>query len=207
VYNNVMIDIEALGTLVGRKSVVLSIGIVTFDFKENDDWATLGDTQRWMYVELPILPQEKVGREIDFDTVCWWMQQSAEAKKVFSNPINDAHPEAQLIDLEQKLFQVESFLTPADPEKPYYLWAKPSHYDCPMVKSLFKDFNTDFPIPWWNYRCMHSFVVPARLLGIRDSGRESFKGTAHNALDDAKEQVLEIQGWYRQLKSLRSSGT
>ena len=205
---NIMVDLECLSTGVERDAVVLSVALVKFDPFGSDDWGSM-DHPRSTYIELPCTPQESEGRTIAFDTVRCWMERSKDAQKPFRNAMHvNMSPDIQRIELEQSLHHLTSFMSNynyTDEDKPFYLWAKPAHFDCPILYSLCKDFNVPFPIPWWNYRCMHTLQAMCKTLNIH-SPEITYKGVAHNALDDAKQQVLELQGWFRQLKSLRSSG-
>lgn len=64
---HVMMDIESLDTK--PSSVILSIGMVAFNAKENIES---------MYVELEAMPQILDGRTVSRDTVDWWKKNDEE---------------------------------------------------------------------------------------------------------------------------------
>jgi hypothetical protein len=205
-YPNIMLDIESLDTSPTNRAVIVSVGMVKFDIRERDDWSTLKEPGRWFYAPLPMQIQISAGRTVEGRTLQWWLKQSKQVQEAL------LIPDEEMIDAPDTLAgaieRMQDFCMPAVNEageaKPAGLWAKPVHFDCPKLETLFTDFGYTFPIPWWSYRCMMSYKVAAKLVGIRDPKiPKNPEMVAHNALDDAREQVLELQGWYQSIKSLR----
>ena len=71
--NNIMLDLETMGT--GPNAAIVAIGAVAFDKNE------LG---RDFYLAISLGSAVEAGGIMDASTVEWWLQQSEEAKKVFS---------------------------------------------------------------------------------------------------------------------------
>lgn len=207
-YQNIMLDIEALDTAPTNRAVVVSVGMVKFDIKEQDDWSTLKEPGRWFYAPLPMQIQIDAGRTISANTLQWWLKQTKGVQEALRIP-----DEEDQVDVLNDVFAgtlelMQDFMTPwvkenGDVAKPG-LWAKPAHFDCPKLETLFTDFGYEFPLPWYCFKCMSSYKVAAKLAGIRDPKfPKSPEMVAHNALDDAREQVLELQAWYRSINSLK----
>lgn len=180
--------------------------MVKFNLLDEDTWETIeSEPERNGYWVLPIEPQLKQGRTIGASTLLWWINQirtgHPDAAAIFS-------PLAQHWDLETNKFDevdariqyqlnaMTSFLYGED----LYAWAKPAHFDLPKMASLFETFGVEFPIPWYKYRCMQGVKTVGAVL---DTPRPKFhtKGNvAHHALWDATEQVLELQGWFQNMR-------
>lgn len=206
-YTNVMIDIEALDVAPTNRAVVVSVGLVRFDIREQDEWPDLNEPGRTMYFELPMQPQINIGRTVDANTLIWWFKQPAAVQKALLK-WDEAPMDDQYMALQGMLEQMQDFLLPvveADNERTEVitLWAKPVHFDCPKFATLFTDYGIDCPVPWWAYKCMSSYKVACKLAGVRDPKVPGiFDAVKHNALYDAMEQVLELQGWYQGLRNL-----
>lgn len=207
-YQNIMLDIEALDTAPTNRAVVVSVGMVKFDIKEQDDWSTLKEPGRWFYAPLPMQIQIDAGRTVAAAVLQWWLNQSIKAQLALRQPHEESLEDHGAEDLAGIIELMQDFMMPwvkenGDVAKPG-LWAKPAHFDCPKLETLFTDFGYEFPLPWYCFRCMSSYKVAAKLAGIRDPKfPKSPEMVAHNALDDAREQVLELQAWYRSINSLK----
>lgn len=207
-YPNVMLDIEALDVAPTNRAVIVSVGMVKFDIKERDDWSTLKEPGRWFYAPLPMQIQIDAGRTISANTLQWWLKQTKGVQEALRIPDEDEMAEVLSDTLAGTIELMQDFLMPEVKEngdvRHTALWGKPGHFDAPKVETLFTDFGYQFPVPWFCYRCMSSYKVAAKLAGIKDPRfPKSPDMVAHNALDDAREQVLELQGWYQSILSLR----
>lgn len=199
-YENIMLDIEALDVSNTNRAVVVSIGMVRFDIRDTDDWYSLCLTDRVYYAELPIQPQFDAGRTIGASSLQWWLTQPESVQA----PLRADHGSDEWEVLEEKLEEMFNFLSTGNhPTEPYKVWAKPAHFDLPKLETLFTDFGYKFPLPWWCFRDMTSYRVAAKLAGIRDPKVNlPAEKNNHNALYDAREQVLELQAWYQALRGL-----
>lgn len=205
-YKNLMIDIETLDTDPTNKAVVVSVGMVKFNLFDEDTWETIeSDLDRCGYWVLPIEPQLKRGRTIGAGTLLWWINQ-----------IKTGHPDAATIfsPLQQQwnletgkwahaveattfshLLSMQSF---ADDN--LYAWGKPAHFDLPKMASLFDTFEMEFPIPWYKYKCMSAVKAVGAVLEVPRPKFHTKGNVNHHALWDAKEQVLELQGWFHNMR-------
>jgi hypothetical protein len=207
-YPNIMLDIEALDVAPTNRAVIVSVGMVKFDIREKDDWSTLKEPGRWFYAPLPMQIQIDAGRTISANTLQWWLKQTKGVQEALRIPDEDEIAEVLNDTLAGTVELMQDFMMPWVEEdadvRHVSLWAKPAHFDCPKLETLFTDFGYEFPIPWFCYKCMSSYKVAAKLVGIRDPKfPKNPEMIAHNALDDAREQVLELQGWYQSIHSLR----
>ena len=205
-YKNLMIDIETLDTSPTNKAVVVSVGMVKFNLLDEDTWETIeADSDRSGYWVLSIDEQLKKGRTIGASTLLWWINQirtgHPDAASIFS-----PHPQGWHLDTGQfrpdaeqhiltQLLELGNFI-----DADMYGWGKPAHFDLPKMASLFESFDMEFPIPWYKYRCMRGAITTANIF---DTPRPKFhtKGNVdHHALWDATEQVLELQGWFHNMR-------
>ena len=205
-YKNLMIDIETLDTAPTNKAVVVSVGMVKFNLFDEDTWETIeSEPERSAYWVLPIAPQVTLGRTIGSSTLLWWINQirtgHPDAAEIFS-------PLAQRWDIESNRFKdverdmiykvqkMHAFTYGED----LYGWAKPAHFDLPKIETLFTDFGFEFPIPWYRYKCMSAVKAVGAVLEIPRPKFRTKGNVNHHALWDAKEQVLELQGWFQNMK-------
>jgi len=168
-----MLDLETLGT--SNKAVVLSIGAVKFDPYDSK----LGNT---FYVELTddLKTQQAVGRTIDTSTVLWWMQQSAQARQIFSDPPAKDVIRATTVSA---LLQFRDFIN--DPET--CLWGNGVDFDNAILADLYRDMSLPAP---WSFRFNRCFRTMRGMFPGHESARD---GVHHNALDDAIYQAKLLQ--------------
>lgn len=162
--DDIMIDLETLGT--DPNTPVLSIGAVYFDLKTKQ----LGPT---FYMALDVNEQIARGRKPTGDTIKWWIQQSADAKKVFAEATK---PAKEVLEIFARWMLINN--------KDAYVWGNGSTFDISIMEDLFKDYGLTRP---WKYN---------RVMDMRTFKRFNNKGVmtksigvAHNALDDAKFQA------------------
>lgn len=164
VYKNVMIDLETLGTR--ADAVILSIGAVKFNFTgEVDDDA--------FYRSISIdSNNEAAPRHISEDTLLWWMDQSAEARKVFNEP------KVTLYSALEEL--TEWFGISQDMQ----VWSNGADFDIPMMAHAYHTNGLEAPWRFYNARCFRT---------LKSFGKDVPKPQnkcAHNALQDALTQAL-----------------
>ena len=205
-YKNLMIDIETLDTASDNKAVVVSVGMVKFNLLDEDTWETIeADPSRTGYWVLPIEPQLDAGRTIGASTLIWWVNQirtgHPNAATIFSPPQQKFSLEENAFEpyleehLIKQLYEMRSFI-----DAGMYGWGKPAHFDLPKLDSLFKSFGAEFPIPWFRYRCMRGAITVAQVFEVPKPKFQTKGKEDHHALWDAKEQVLELQGWFHNMK-------
>ena len=185
---------------------MVSVGMVKFNLLDEDTWETIeSEPDRSGYWVLPIEPQLKRGRTIGASTLLWWINQirtgHPDAAGIFS-------PLAQLWDLESNKFNTDieksmymkllHMTTFADDD--LYGWAKPAHFDLPKMASLFETFEVEFPIPWYMHKCMSGVKAVGAVLEVPRPKFKTKGNVKHHALWDATSQVLELQGWFHNMK-------
>lgn len=171
---NVMVDLETLGN--GSSAVIVSIGACKFD-------VLTGISEDTFYTVVHPQSCVSTGMEMDASTVVWWMSQSEEARKVFSDssavPIQDA---------------LSSFSAwyPQDAA----LWGNGASFDNTILANAYRLTGQRPPWKFWNDRCYRTLK---NMMPLVQHERE---GTHHNALDDAVFQaghaikILETLGIY-----------
>lgn len=167
--NNVMVDTETLGTKPG--CTVLSIGACTFDPRGEGNGSEF-------YRVINVFDSLMQGFEINADTLEWWKKQSSEAKQTFS--------EAQSVTLWQALEDFAQWFADVEGEQ---VWCQGATFDAPILEECFERVNPGTPWKFWNVRDTRTVYDVCDF----DSKSVERAGTYHNALDDAKHQVLCVQ--------------
>ncbi len=188
-YKEVMIDLESLS--LSQRSVLVAIGVVAFNLEDEDNYDSLDVGDRWFYETPEIDLQLGVGRKISDSTLRWWMEQPIIAQtSTFSTGKNVSAPEV--------LQALEVFVTKQSggSSRDMYLWANHTFFDIGNLWSLYEDFELKCP---FSHSKVMDFPMMDRLAGYPDLHIPS--GVQHNALDDAKYQVLKTQALYRMLKN------
>ncbi len=161
-----MLDFETLSQV--PRSAVLSLGAVLF----NKD--TIIDQRE-------IIPsvRDQVNRDVNLDTILWWMDQGEEAKKVIRQSTNSP---LSVVDFCKEFL---SFLNLNNVKKEdLIVWSNGAGFDVPIMESLLTE--NGFPIPWnfWNIGCYRTLKT---LLKIESGIVRT--GVKHNALSDARFQA------------------
>lgn len=200
--NNVMVDIETLGTE-GDNVPILSVALVRFDpFQESDYYSIKIDVDNWRYEVLPICPQVDVyDRKPNGHTLVWWARLQAEGHPAVRDvwekrwQLDDLDLFEQEEALVERMMTLHNFLSPDD-----FLWAKPANFDIPKLNSLLKQCSGyPLPVPWYRWRCMTGAKAGLRLAGAKQPKINIEGRQDHHALFDAIEQTLELQAWLRGL--------
>ena len=183
---HIMLDLETLDTT--SSAVVISIGAVAFDPETN----ALGDK---FYVELTddIAAQQARGRTISGDTVRWWMQQDALAKRVFSVPPPDG---VERVNTFKALSRFGLFVA-ANGARDVELWGNGVDFDNIILGSLYDAFGLNKPWSYSRNRCYRTM----KNIGIGPRKPQVREGVPHNALDDAITQAANLQEIFACLKN------
>jgi exodeoxyribonuclease VIII len=169
--NDVMIDLETLGTHAG--CVVLSIGAVAFS-KDDDE---LGSE---FYIEISRESCLAANLVVDDDTVTWWSNQSPEARDILSRTGADG----KATPLPHALGSFTQWLSQFDLGK-VSVWGNGAAFDQPILEAAYLATGVEAPWKFYNARCYRT------LKGLyRDVLLPDRVGVYHNALDDAKTQAL-----------------
>lgn len=164
--NNVMIDLETLGT--AGNSVILSIGAVRFDKRG------LGDE---FYVSVNIDSCLDKGLHIDGRTLAWWMEQEDDARKVFSET---GLPLSTALNALASAFDWENTL----------VWCNGLSFDLPILDTAYRA--CDMAAPWAYYNGRDYRTLKNELEKSAFKALEVRPTVAHNALADAKAQALTL---------------
>jgi DNA polymerase III epsilon subunit-like protein len=186
-YSDVMVDLETMGTDV--RSQVLSIGAVRFRLDTLDDITSILEPERNFYARMDLASQRECGRTEDPDTAAWWAEQSAEARQVFSE--EEKHTKSVLKD----------FLKFCKGAK--RVWGNGNMFDNAIVRSLCEDYKLNYPVGYWGDLDVRTLTYLWNLLtnwGSKGKRPEIQLGEEHNALDDARRQVLQCQIMYKDIR-------
>ena len=163
-----MVDLETLG--LRPTSVVLSVGLVSFNETSILDK---------LHVRLAVDQQIEAGRTIDGSTLDWWMiQEEAARRHLFSG----AAAQRRLL-VEDGLQMIWSFMQGADE-----VWGNGAAFDNVLLRDLFRHMKGIVP---WGYKADRCYrTVKAMNTHVP---MQPFRGTEHDALDDAINQTIHLQ--------------
>jgi len=172
---HVMIDLETLGTT--ADAVIMSIGAVKFDLESN----AIDDAG--FYASISIESNQSYGRVIDEGTLLWWLNQSAEARQVFTEPKQS---------LDAGLAALSDWLG----HNKRYVWSNGASFDIPMLEHAYRKLGWEAPWEFWNSRCVRTYK------SLPCADRVAKPANDHNALRDAVNQARYVQAIHAQLKKV-----
>lgn len=143
-------------------AAILSVGAVRFDAEG------LGEE---FHRSISIQSNEDAGLSFDADTLEWWLEQDDAAQEVLTG--GD--------ELATVLFDFDTFYHDADE-----IWAYSPQFDCAILDHAYEAVDQTAP---WSYRDERCARTVANLPGAPRVDRE---GTAHDALDDARNQARQV---------------
>lgn len=161
---NIMIDIETLST--NQDALIVSIGAVKF-------------TQNGLGNEFyRVCYHQQKDRDIQMNTVKWWMKQSDEARQVFNDD--------NVVSLREALVDFKDFIDRDND----IIWANGVNFDVGILENAFREARLKFPWKYTNIRCLRSIrgIYP-EYNEIMSKYRDS---ASHNAIDDAKCQARTL---------------
>jgi len=176
--NEIMIDLETLGTR--ADSVILSIGAVRFSLE-----GELDDAGFYSSISIDS-NHEAAPRHISESTINFWMQQSNEARVVFTEPKTTLY--SALVDL-------IDWIQPA--QNDVRVWGNGSDFDISMMAHAFSTNDLDIPWNFWNIGC---FRTLKNLPKARAVPKPEAPLVAHHALHDALSQVKHLQAIWQVIK-------
>lgn len=180
-YSEIIGDIETLDTK--NSAVVVSIGLVKFNLDEDDNYDTLEDEERSFYAVLDLDEQINThGRTASAGTVTFWIGQDKQAQHVFK-------------EKREAVEVVLKAITKWVGRNNSNLWGNGNVFDNVILRSLYADYDLPFPFRYWEDLDLRTlkYLSGSPKLNIP-------KGVAHNALDDAKYEVLCAQEYFRGLR-------
>jgi hypothetical protein len=176
--HHIMIDIESMGTRFDCP--VLSIGACVFD----PDTGIIGDK---FYGAIDIDDAFRFGKASG-DTVRWWMRQGDEAREA---AVKGTHT------LEKVLTKFEEFYAK---QGKACVWGNGATFDISILEyAYFRCLGRKAPWDFWLVRDCRTIKDIAN--GIMREPPSPFKGTAHNALDDALHQAEWVSKFWQALRA------
>lgn len=174
--NDVMVDMETLGTT--ADAIILSIGAVRFNL-ETDEIDDNG-----FYASVSIDSNLEFKRRLQENTLIWWLQQPADAQRVFYE-VKDTLP-AALQGLSDWIGDDSSTI-----------WSNGADFDIPMLAHTYSQQMMERPWKFWNSRCVRTYrgLPGAKAISVPRMG------THHNALHDAIYQARLVQAIHKALFS------
>jgi len=167
-FSDVMIDIETLAT--SDKALVLSIGAVAFGAYE-------GGIDEGIHIALD--PKGQPMREINADTVRWWMAQDpATRARAFTGTVGPA----------EALGMLAGYIR--GKAKGALVWANGPQFDLVILRSLARDCDGMIT---WHYRDERDFRTLASVARGFDAVPPAKNTTKHDALADAMWQAEAVQ--------------
>lgn len=167
---HVMIDIETMG--VGPDAPIVAIGAVGFHS---------GGLVGGLYYPCDLHSAVQTGAVMDPSTVLWWMKQSDEARKLFT----DTQNADDLVGLNTALYELRKFITDLGPDL-RGVWGNGATFDNVIVRRAYERLDMTTPWPFWLDRC---YRTVKNMFPTIEMERE---GTHHNAADDARSQALHL---------------
>lgn len=184
--NDVMVDLETLATT--ADAAIISIGAVKFDLS-SDELDNDG-----FYASVSMESNIDYGRRISEDTMRWWMQQSEDARKVFTEPkqgIDDALEAFTSWLVNGETDPVKRAIAMKDTR----IWSNGANFDEPILAHALTQCRMEIPWKFWNVRCFRTFK---NLPGAKDINVARV-GVHHNAVADALTQAKVAQAIYAKL--------
>jgi len=170
---HVMLDLETLGTR--PDCVILTLGAVKFNPY------TLQDPGPGLYIRPDADEQIARGREVQQDTINWWMQQAEDVRE-------EALGTEGRVSVEEMYRDLNRFLVGVD-----CIWAQGPVFDIAILENLYRQYG--WPTPWQFWQIRDSRT----LFGVHGDPREKNKVGLHNALEDCVSQAKAVQTIFRKL--------
>lgn len=174
-HNQIMVDIETMGTSVG--SVIVTIGACAFNF----DTHSIGET---FYTHINVKSSAQHGMKLDPDTVLWWMTQPEEARKDLVS--RDA------VALDTAMQRFNDYICKVRENAPLNkigVWGNGCSFDNVMLEAAFKAVNMACPWSFWEHRDVRTLVWLGEERKFNPKKDMPFDGVKHNAMADAIHQA------------------
>ncbi len=167
-----MVDMETMA--VSPKAVVLSLGAVHFN-----PWGNgYGDS---IYFKINLDDQDKLGREIDPNTLDWWAKQDPKI-------MEEAFSESGRIPLQEAIDKFHKFAWGCSA-----FWSHGATFDLVIIEDLYRQLNRTVPWQYWQLR-------DTRTLFDLGYDPDMPTGSKHDALQDAIRQSVGVQNIYSKMK-------
>lgn len=170
---DVMLDLETLGTQPG--CVILTLGAVKFNPY------TLEEPGPGLYLRIDADEQIERGREVQDDTLEWWLRQAEDVREEALGP-------EDRVSVETMYKQLNKFLVGVD-----NIWCQGPVFDIAILENLYRQYK--WPTPWQFWQISDSRTL------FKAHGDPRVKGKVglHNALEDCVSQATAVQQVYNRL--------
>jgi hypothetical protein len=165
-----MLDLESLGTR--PDCAILTLGAIKFNPYVLDDF---GDS---LYLRIDVDEQLALGREVQEDTLQWWMKQAEDVRE-------EALGEGDRVSLESMYKQLNRFVVGVT-----NIWCQGPAFDIVILENIYRQCG--WPTPWQFWQIRDSRT----LFGVHGDPREKGKAGLHNALEDCVSQAQGVQQIY-----------
>lgn len=173
---HLMVDMETMA--VSPRAVVLSLGAVHFNPWGNGH----GDK---IYFKIDLDDQDKLGREIDPNTLDWWAKQDPKI-------MDEAFSQDDRIPLSEAMDRFHKFAWGCD-----CFWSHGATFDLVIIEDILRQLNRPLPWNYWQLR-------DTRTLFDLGFNPDMPKDSKHDALQDAIRQAVGVQNIYTKLKIKRA---
>lgn len=170
---DLMLDLETLGTRPG--CVILTIGAVKFDPY------SLAEPGPGIYMRVDADEQIAAGREVQEDTLKWWMDQVEDVRE-------EALGEADRVSVEYMYRELNRICVGVQ-----NIWAQGPVFDIAILENIYRQYG--WPTPWQFWQIRDSRT----LFGVHGDPRVKGREGHHNALADCVYQAQGVQQIYKQL--------
>lgn len=168
-----MLDLETLGTRPG--CVVLTIGAVLFDPY------SLKEPGPGIYMRVDADEQIAAGREVQEDTLRWWMDQAEDIRE-------EALGETDRVSVEYMYRELNRICVGVN-----NIWAQGPVFDIAILENIYRQYG--WPTPWQFWQIRDSRT----LFGVHGDPRVKGREGHHNALADCVYQAQGVQQIYKRL--------
>ncbi len=183
--NHLMIDLETMGT--DASAPIAAIGAVFFE-------PSTGHTGARFYERVDFVTDISMGAVPDGETIKWWLKQGSEARAELV-----ADGALRIWDALTKLRDfIEEHALPNDLEL-LQVWGNGASFDCVLLRAAYGRCDLEVPWKWWNDRDVRTVVEMGRSVGIDPKRNTAFRGTRHNALNDAIHQAAYVSEIWQRL--------
>lgn len=195
---HIMLDIETLGFDPTRHPI-LSIAAVRFD-----PYATShGIDQQLFNVPFVCVPHEGIffavlsleqqlndGREIDFSTLRWWMENGDKCRLLeeWIRYIPDTIDQVAL-----RFMQFDAWVNETSQGKFVCLWAHGNTFDIPFVKEYFSQFQIKWPFNYKGLNECRSMPTIYELCTKQNFTWPESTSNKHHPLEDCLKQIMVVQ--------------
>jgi hypothetical protein len=172
--SDIMLDLESLGTR--PDCAILTLGAVKFN-----PYDIQSEPGPGLYFRIDVDEQLALGREVQEDTLNWWMQQAEDVRE-------EALGENDRISLTEMYQRLNKFLVGSN-----NIWCQGPAFDIVILENIYRQMG--WPTPWQFWQIRDSRT----LFGVHGDPREKNKIGLHNALEDCVSQAQGVQQIYHRL--------